>query len=67
MNNTTIRKRMGYYSVSDLADILGVSYPTLRYAIKTGTIPSPTHQISPSKWRFYKLEDIERIKSMFLN
>lgn len=53
-----------FYTISEVAKILGVSTRTLKNYEKQGKIPQPMRSRTNS-WRVYTEEDIDKLKALF--
>lgn len=53
-----------FYTITDVARVLGLSARTLKNYEKQGKIPQPRRNPA-SRWRVYTEEDIEKLKALF--
>lgn len=60
------RNRRGYYSVSDVAELLGEHHTRVFYHIERGYIPRPQHRDGKSTRRYYSTAEVEAIKEYWL-
>lgn len=53
-----------YFTIGEMAKILGISPRTLKNHEKQGKIPKPMRNAS-NNWRVYTEEDIEKLKAFY--
>ena len=65
-DNKTLKKivlRDKFFSISEVARVLGVKHEDLRRHIDLGLLPGPTREFGTAK-RYYKLQDIKKIEKL---
>ena len=62
------RVLFGYFTISDIAETIGKSVPTVhRWVRQDKVLPPPTKIIGAGRREYYDAEDVRQIKEMVAN
>ena len=65
--SSAARRRAGYFSISDLANMLGVNYGSFKYHVAKDHIPKPSAMWGRSRRRYYTLADVAELQVVWNN
>lgn len=57
-----IKNTGDFYTMVEVAELLGINSKTLHSRIRVGTFPGPSHQPLGSVRKYYTREDMDRFK-----
>lgn len=61
-----LRRCAGLYTRHDVAEIIGISYHSLRHHIRVGHLAQPQHGITGRPRRYYVMDDVESMRHFFV-
>jgi hypothetical protein len=63
--SSAARRRAGYFSISDLANMLSVNYGSFKYHVAKDHIPKPSAIWGRSRRRYYTLADVAELQAVW--